>query len=255
MPLQVQEAKLLRQLPFLALFHIQTVQITYPSRSQRPRATFKLLMNNLKAKVHDRRRTRKASYTTSCNVTFVNFAGNESRFLDRPLSPCAACTITAKDEPMCRCWNIHEAAAAEESGEAIRRYALSGHNLGIEQWGNPPLHVRSLPLRLMRTHVFYRSVDVFRVHTYRYGWLSSYTSIYPEGYKAHNGATSVEQETFCWALCHTPITSRWRLIMGGWPPWRPCFVMEQMWNNEIVSTRLLYTSLVCEAIRALYACS
>lgn len=65
---------------------------------------------------------------------------SEFRLLERDDLPTP--TTTVKDMPVCSCWDLHEAAAAEYGGEAIRRYIISGGDPGAEQWGNSPLHVR-----------------------------------------------------------------------------------------------------------------
>lgn len=59
-------------------------------------------------------------------------------------------TTTSKDEPCCPCWDLHQAAAAREGAEAVRRYLVSGGDPGAEQWGNIPLHVSSLQ-KMLRT--------------------------------------------------------------------------------------------------------
>lgn len=52
-------------------------------------------------------------------------------------------TTTAKDEPCCPCWDLHEAAASQRGGEAARRYLVGGGDPGSDQWGNSALHVRA----------------------------------------------------------------------------------------------------------------
>lgn len=51
-------------------------------------------------------------------------------------------TTTVKDVPTCPPWDLHQAAASEGGGEAIRRFIMGGGDPGAEQWGNSPLHVR-----------------------------------------------------------------------------------------------------------------
>lgn len=51
-------------------------------------------------------------------------------------------TTTSKDQPVCPCWDLHQAAAADGGSEAVRRYLVSGGDPGAEQWGNSALHVR-----------------------------------------------------------------------------------------------------------------
>lgn len=54
-------------------------------------------------------------------------------------------TATVKDEPCCPCWDLHEAAASDGGGEAVRRYLISGGDTAADQWGNSALHVRENP--------------------------------------------------------------------------------------------------------------